>query len=246
MATSSSGQGLSQRHCGVLQAPADPRFQSTGYGRDDKPIPCTRPTACSCFLFSLALADGYLRFKWTQRGNGASTYSGVVYMADDFSVTMPPSRLIYLALVAPAPYSHDRQCMRPRGLLPPIATVPAPPSGPAHAESHSTAICIAYHCNLRQPGPDGMSPPAVCLALTAAHRVVGVTVGEPRATGIHGSPAGQRLWLRLLHILDDLLDGVASVVCGDRQLAELGGQFNLRSRRAMSRFTLEGKGARRG
>lgn len=155
---------------------------------------------------------------------------------------MPPSRLIYLALVAPAPYSYDRQCMRPRGHLPPIATVPAPPSGPAHAESHSTAICIAYHCNLRQPGPDGMSPPAVCLALTAVHRVVGVTVGKPRATGTHGSPAGQRLWLRLLHILDDLLDGVASVVCGDRQLAELGGQFNLRSRRAMSRLTLEEKG----
>lgn len=37
--------------------------------------------------------------------------------------------------------------------------------------------------------------------------------------------------------------GWLSVVCGDRQLTELGGQFNLRNRRAMSRFKLKEKGS---
>ncbi|KAI7787111.1 hypothetical protein LA080_001203 [Diaporthe eres] len=89
--------------------------------------------------------------------------------------------------------------MRPRGNLPPIATVPDPPSRPAQAESHSTAMCIAYHCNLRQPGRDGMSPLAVHLALTIprsgsaganCYRVLGVIVGESRATGAMDLPPG--------------------------------------------------------
>lgn len=104
MATSSSGykacEACLRDIVACCMAPADPRFYRPGCLRHDKPIPCRRPTARRCLLLSLALADGYLRFKWTQRGNGASTYSGVVYMADDFSVSMPPSRLIYLALVS--------------------------------------------------------------------------------------------------------------------------------------------------
>lgn len=163
MATSSSGQGLSQRHCGVLYGAGRPQILSTGNVRDDKPIPCRRPTgptARTCLHFSLALADSYLRFKWTRRGNGASSYLGVVYMADDFSVTMPPSRLIYLALVS-QPLLIRSAMHAPSRAPPPIAMVPAPPSSPAQAESHSTAICIAYHCNLRQAGRDGMSPLAV-------------------------------------------------------------------------------------
>lgn len=140
MTTSSSYQGLSQRHCGVLHGAGRPQILSTGNVRDDKPIPCTRPTACVCLVFSLALADGYLRFKWTQRGNGSSTYLGVVYMADDFSVTMPPSRLIYLALVS-------RPLLIRSAMHAPSREPPSNRNGPSSSIRPSPGR-VSFHCHM--------------------------------------------------------------------------------------------------